>query len=99
MRPLSTMSRRALVSILSIFCLLSAPFLRAGSIFTLAESPEYTGHLTLNATAIHVDGASPADISLPDILEADFTDSPFQLDYFSTHAGGSGPLPATWKAL
>jgi hypothetical protein len=88
--------------ILLIFALsfaFSTPLLKAGTVATLASSPEYSGKLTLNTASIHVDGASPADINLPDILEADFTDLPFQLDFFSTTADGGGNFPATWKPL
>jgi len=72
--------------------------LRAGSVVTLADSPVAEGKLTLKPSSIHVEGASPTDIKLSDILEAGFSDAPFQLDYFSSNSTPNH-LPATWKGM
>src|SRR5579859_2618719 len=72
--------------------------LRAGSVVSMANGLEVTGKVTFTPSAIHVEsGSFPTDISLSEVLEADFTDTPFQLDYFATHAGQTGPLPSNWK--
>jgi len=81
--------RKALL-ICGFFFGLSVTALRAGSVVTLADSPEAEGKLTLNSTAIHVESASPEDINLADVLEADFNDTDFHLD---------GLLPVSWKRL
>ena len=78
--------------------LLVAPPLHAGSVVTLSDSPELNGKLTLNPSAVHVEGSSASDINLPDILEANFSDTPFQLDYFSSNSSPT-QLPVTWKAM
>ena len=71
--------------------------LRAGSVITLTDSPEVTGKLTLTSAAVRVEtSTSPTDINFSDILVADFSDTPFQLDYFFGNGVGK-QLPATWK--
>jgi len=71
--------------------------LRAGSVVTLTDAHEVNGKLTLDPATVHVEGPFPSEINLPDILEADFSDAPFHLDYFSSVGDTSSPLPAGWK--
>jgi hypothetical protein len=78
-----------------IFIAFSLSLLRAGSIYVIGSSSATTGTLTLNATAIHAEGVSPSDVDLTTVLEADFTDTPFQLSYFSSVADPNR-LPANW---
>jgi hypothetical protein len=78
---------------------LFASLLRAGSVTSLSNKATQTGKLTLSTTAVHVDGPAAADVDLPDILEADFTDLPFDVNFFSTTASGVTRLPASWQAL
>ena len=63
---------------------LSQTALLAGTVYFLDNRPEVHGKLTLNATSIHVDGNPASDVNLADVLEADFSDSDFHLDYFSS---------------
>jgi len=77
---------------------LSLTTLHAGNVVTLSDTPEVIGKLTLNPSAVHVEGPPASDINLADILEADFSDTPFHLDYFNSVADTSNPLPAGWKA-
>ena len=73
--------------------------LRAGSVVTLADGSEATGKLTLNPDGISVEtSSSPTEIKFSDILEADFGETPFQLDCFSGSGAGGNQLPAAWKA-
>jgi hypothetical protein len=72
------------------------PLAQAGSVSLLGNAPEAHGTLSLNGTSIHVDGASPSEISLADVLEADFGETPFQLDYFSS-ATNPAQLPPGWQ--
>jgi hypothetical protein len=84
-----------------IFTLLLAgplPALRAGSVLTLANSPEFHGKLTLGSSSIHVEGNAAADVNLSDILEADFSDEPFLLYYFSSIGSTAVTLPSPWQA-
>ena len=79
-----------------VFGLSNAP-LPAGDVVTLTDSPTVNGKLTLNPSAIHVGGASPIDINLTDVLEADFGETPFQLKYFFSFGDASTQLPTAWK--
>jgi hypothetical protein len=73
--------------------------IRAGSVLTLEDRPEATGKLTLTADTIRVDGGtSPAEVNLPDILEANFGEAPFQLNFFTSGGGGGNSLPPAWKS-
>jgi hypothetical protein len=91
-----TVMLRLLPALAAIVGFLSGTSLQAGSVTFLTDQPGATGKLTLNPTAIHVDGATPADINLGDVLEADFTDEPFHLDYFSSDENPD-KLPPDWQ--
>jgi hypothetical protein len=70
--------------------------LPAGTVITLTNGSEADGKITLTGTAIHVEGDSaPPDISLSDVLEADFGEAPFSLDCLFLNKGNQ-LLPA-WK--
>jgi hypothetical protein len=71
--------------------------LRAGSVEMLTDGAGLTGKLTLGPDAVHVEGATARDINLGDVLEADFAETPFHLDYFSSNTTPDG-LSAAWKA-
>lgn len=76
------------------FCATSA---QAGSVSTLDGNLATDGKLVLGAKAIQVQtGTSSEDVNLPDILEADFGDTPLQLDYFSSQ-DNLAQLPGSWK--
>lgn len=79
-------------------CFLGSCFslLQAGSVFLLGTGNEADGALTLTATGIHVDGSAASDINLGDILEADFGETPFQVNYFSS-AENPRQFPPDWK--
>jgi hypothetical protein len=79
-----------------IFLMSFVTMLRGGSVVKLSDGSEVGGKLTLNPSSIHVEGSSTSDIDLGDVLEADFPETPFHLDYFSSSAGSA--LPASWKA-
>jgi hypothetical protein len=64
---------------------------------TLGDSPEVNGKLTLTAASIHVEGSSTRDVDLSDVLEANFSDAPFELQYFDSE-GINGDLPTNWTA-
>ncbi|MDD5262771.1 MAG: hypothetical protein PHD76_13075 [Methylacidiphilales bacterium] len=64
---------------------------------TLADGLEENGRLSLNAKAVFVEGLSKREINLPDILEADFSDSDFHLEYFSSN-DTPDKLPGDWKS-
>ncbi len=74
-----------------------AAILRAGSVVKIGDGSEADGKVTLGATSVHVDGSFATDINLPDILEADFAEGPFHVDYFSSDDSPSS-LPPDWKA-
>jgi hypothetical protein len=82
------------------FFLLSALLLlRAGSVTVLGNDPTLEGKLTLGSSSIQVQGTSaPVDVPLENVLEADFADGPFQLNYFSSLGNTGDKLPAGWKA-
>jgi len=91
----STLPIKIILILLGFFSS-SSSFLKAGSVFFLADTPRVDGKLALNSSAIHVEGSSAPEISLPGVLEADFDDSDFHLDSFSS--SGANSLPANWKA-
>jgi len=71
----------------------------AGRVVAISDSPEIIGKLTLTPTTIRVETISvPAEINLSDVLEADFGETPFQLDCFFGSNYGGNQLPTTWKA-
>ena len=90
------MKHVVLICVLFLGCGVST--LQAGSVVTLADSPEVTGKLTLTPASIRVETSfAPAEIKLEDILEADFGETPFQLDcFFGGGVGGNQPL-AGWR--
>lgn len=80
-----------------VLFVLSIAQLNAGSVIGVANGPEVDGKLTLNSTTIHVEGSAAKEINLPDVLEADFEDSSFHLDYFCSNSQPDH-LPPDWKA-
>jgi len=76
---------------------LSAARLNAGSVATLRDNPEASGKLTLNPSAIHVEGTTPADIDLTDVLAADFAETPFHFEYFSSAGDTASQAPDGWR--
>jgi hypothetical protein len=88
------MKHVVLTGVIFFGCHLS--LLEAGSLVPLADSPELTGKLTLSPTSIHVEGSAPTDVNLPDVLEADLSETPFDLKYFFSTK--DAPLPPGWAA-
>ncbi|MCE0483171.1 MAG: NPCBM/NEW2 domain-containing protein [Methylacidiphilales bacterium] len=86
---------KTVLPLAGFFVVSSLGLAQAGSVFTLGNGPETDGTLTLSSTAIHVDGSS-SDINLTDVLEADFGDAPFQLNYFSS-VDSPKQLPVDFK--
>jgi hypothetical protein len=71
--------------------------LPAGSILRLSDRPEDKGKLTLTPASIQIEtGAAPDQVDLTDILEANFGEAPFQLEFFSGDRAGQ-TLPPDWK--
>ena len=68
-----------------------------GTVTFLADTPEVDGKVTIGPSSIHVEGSSPTDINLSDVLFADFSDTPFHLEYFSTTGLKGTTLPDGWK--
>jgi hypothetical protein len=83
----------------AVFALSLSP-LRAGNVMMLDDKPAAQGKLTLaGAATIEVaspTGASPDKVDLANVLEADFPDADFHLQYFSS--ADSPTLPANWQA-
>ena len=75
-------------------CLVS---LHGGEVTFLTDTPEVAGKVTLNPGSVHVDGSPATDINLGDILFADFSDTPFHLEYFSSADLKGTALPDGWK--
>jgi hypothetical protein len=63
---------------------LGSPSVRGGTVLFLDNRTALEGKLTLSASSIHVEGKSPSDVKLADVLEADFSDNDFHLNYFSS---------------
>ena len=73
--------------------------LRAGYVVTISDGRETTGKLSLVTGSVEVQtGSSPTDIPFPDILEADFGDEEFQLNFFTSTDAKGKELPPAWKA-
>jgi len=81
-----------------ILCTCPVSFLQAGSLIPLADNPELDGKLTLTSASIHVEGGTSSDINLPDILEADFGETPFKLNYYFETSDKTNSLPGGWAA-
>jgi hypothetical protein len=80
-----------------LFLSVAVPLAQAGSVISLKDNSQTSGKLTLQTSAVHIEtGATPIDADLGTILEADFSDSPFQLNYFSSRLSPD-QLPAGWK--
>jgi hypothetical protein len=76
----------------------TASLLHAGSVISLKDTSEAEGKLTLNSNAVHIEtSGGEREVKLGDILEADFSDSPFQVNYFSSR-DNLKQLPPNWKA-
>ena len=86
-----------LVSMCGILGGMSLLALQAGSVVMLTGAPGLSGKLTLGPQAIHVEGESTNDVPLGDVLEAEFAETPFHLDYFSSNNEPDQLSPA-WKA-
>jgi hypothetical protein len=80
-----------------LWLILSMACAHAGSFLSLKDDSATSGKITLTPAALHVEtGATPLDVPLDSILEADFSDQPFHIDYFSS-ALTPNQLPASWK--
>jgi hypothetical protein len=80
---------------LSSFCLL-----RAGEIMMIGNSATEDGKVTFsdpNTLSIDSGGSSPDKINLSDVLEADFSNTEFHLDYFCSIGSQSTALPSNWQ--
>lgn len=83
--------------LLGLFLILTFSSLQAGSVISLKDNSETTGKTTLVAGSVHVDGMSAShSMDAGDVLEADFSDSPFHLNYFSSRVSPN-QLPPSWK--
>ena len=72
--------------------------LKAGGVVTIANGSEVSGKVTLTSSSIRVaTSASPTEIKLTGVLEADFGEASFHLDFFSSNSTPD-QLPADWKA-
>jgi hypothetical protein len=69
---------------------------KAGMVMMLSKPTEIQGPLTLSPTGIQIQGATPTQIALPDILEANFSDG-LQVNYFSSIGDVATQLPPDWK--
>jgi len=73
--------------------------LQAGYVVSISDSGETTGKVSLVSGSVQVEtGLSPTDIKFPEVLEADFGDDPFQLDFYSSADAKGKELPPAWKA-
>jgi len=97
MPPFFVIPMKHVVLIGALFLTSSILLIRAGNVVTLADSPEATGKLTLSPTTIKVDGSSSTEINLSDVLEANFSETPFQLNYYFGNGDKGGQLPPNWK--
>jgi hypothetical protein len=89
--------KRNIVPICSALLVVLAPCARAGSVTSIANGAEATGKVTFgDATSLHVSGVSSSTTNLSDVLQANFLDTPFQIDYWSTDEQPKSP-PAIWK--
>ena len=87
-------SRLIPVLILLIEC---APLsLKAGAVVSLDDGLQQNGKVTLAATGIHVEGGTVHDIDLSNVLEADFSEEPFHLQYFESAVETAQQLPPNW---
>jgi len=74
--------------------------LRAGYVVTISDGRETTGKLSLVTGSVEVQtGSSPTDIPFPDILEADFGDEEFQLNFFTSTDAKGKELPPAWTSM
>ena len=90
-------ARRGLFQFLGLFLGLSVSTLQAGSVISLTDNAETTGKVTLQSGSVKVEGdATPVEVPLENVLEADFSDAPFHLNYFSSRLN-AGQLPPEWK--
>ena len=89
--------RKPLVLIGTLFLGFSVSFLHAGSVLVLKDSSVTEGKVTFSPTVVHIDtGATPIDMNLDEILEADFSDVLFRVDCFSSVLDPD-QLPLSWK--
>jgi hypothetical protein len=73
---------------------------QAGSIITTGGTLESRGKITLvDPATISIDsgGSSPDQIKLSDVIEADFSDTNFHVDYFSSDDFQGNALPSDWQ--
>jgi hypothetical protein len=70
--------------------------LKAGVVLDLKNGTSLDGKLTLTGTGIHVEGSSSSDVNLADVLEADFSDAPFHLQFFQSKGEAANQLPSDW---
>lgn len=90
-------SLKHVVPAAAVLLLLGARPASAGTVTNLNGS-ETSGKLSITPTAINVDGDSHA-INLSDILDATFSDDPFQITCFFSAGQKGTSLPSGWKTV
>ena len=84
--------------VLGLFLGVTGSLLHAGSVIQLKGRAETDGKLSITPTGLQIEtGASPEDVNMEDILEASFSETPFQIDCFSSRLNPD-QLPLNWKA-
>ncbi len=80
-----------------IFIGFSAVLLRAGSLTSFADSFETNGKLSIKGNLIQAENSSsPVRLKLDEVLQGNFSDVDFHLDYFSSKESPAG-LPSGWR--
>ncbi len=85
-------------SIICAICIgFSAVLLRAGSLTSLTDSFETSGKISVKGDLIQAEGgSSPQRTKFDEVLQANFDDADFHLDYFSSRENPVR-LPSTWQ--
>ena len=85
--------------IIAIFIGYALSPLQAGYVVTISDGREQVGKVSLTSTAVEVasSASSPTDIKFSEILEADFGDAPFQMNFFSSDDLKGTQFPSNWK--
>lgn len=87
----------------SLICalVLSSAFagpLKAGYVVTISDGRESNGKISLVAGAVQVQtSSSPTAINFSEVLEADFGDTPFSMQFFSSNGAKGTELFPGWK--
>jgi hypothetical protein len=73
--------------------------LHAGYVVKISDGTEMSGKVGITNTAIEVGtDTSPTEINFSEILMAEFSDNPFQMNFFSSDKLKGTQMPANWKA-